>query len=155
MARVTKTSEVYLINGLTVWVKLLGLVISLEEAHWFDFPSRFSHMWFYAVFFFSFRVLSFLLYNSLLSDPNQLKWMNKDSSGKKKGHLSKKVVTGSRPFTLPVLMVLIILMVFSSCLSNWSKSFNMPFLTVFPPLFLLVVIQIVPLREQINACQEN
>ena len=140
-----------------IWVKPVGLVIALEEAHWFNFLSRFSHMSFYVVFFFSFSLLSFPLCNNLFSDPNQLKWTNKDGSGEKKNKRSfvKKMVTECRPFTVPVLMMLMVLMVFSSCLSNWSKSFSMPFLTLYPPLFFLVVIQIVPLKEQINACHEN
>lgn len=114
----------------------------------------FSHVLLCCLFFPLFAALIFLLHSTLLSDLKQLKSMKKDSSEKKKRRcFSKK--WWSLCLCRPLPVVVLILMVFSICLSHWSKTFNTSFLTVCPLLFLLVVIQIVPLREQINACHEN
>lgn len=152
MTRVTKSSEFPQIRGLTVCVELLGLVISLEEAHGFDFFLKiFSHVALCCLFSLLHSLKLFIVKESPFW-PKSAEMNEQREFWKKKKTCIKKVVTGYRPSALPVLMVL---MVFSSCLSNWFKSFNMLFLTLSPPLFLLVVIQIVPLREQINACHEN
>ena len=92
MTRIRKTSNVCLIYGLTVWVKLLGLVISLEEVHWFAFSSWFSHALLCCLLFPSFRSVnlsiaqySFWPRSTEINEKRQF-WKKKDVSQKNGGH---------------------------------------------------------------------